>query len=90
MRLGGGAATIQQFLRAGLVDEMHVVIVPMSRRLKRDAGEGLEAVPAALRGRVHPAGVQCEIQNGSLPFHHTRRPRHSKNCPLPGPGPPGL
>ncbi|MBT2394914.1 dihydrofolate reductase family protein [Streptomyces sp. ISL-100] len=29
VRLGGGAATIQQFLRAGLVDEMHVVIVPM-------------------------------------------------------------
>lgn len=26
--LGGGAATIQQFLRAGLVDNMHVVIVP--------------------------------------------------------------
>lgn len=28
VRLGGGAATIQQFLRAGLVDEMHVAIVP--------------------------------------------------------------
>ena len=27
--LGGGAATIQQFLRAGLIDEMHVVIVPI-------------------------------------------------------------
>jgi dihydrofolate reductase len=29
VRLGGGASTIQQFLRAGLVDEMHVAIVPI-------------------------------------------------------------
>jgi dihydrofolate reductase len=28
VRLGGGAATIQQYLRAGLIDEMHVVIAP--------------------------------------------------------------
>jgi dihydrofolate reductase len=28
VRLGGGAATIQQYLNAGLVDEMHLVIVP--------------------------------------------------------------
>jgi dihydrofolate reductase len=29
VRLGGGAATVQQYLRAGLVDDMHVVIVPI-------------------------------------------------------------
>jgi dihydrofolate reductase len=29
VRLGGGAATIQQYLRAGLLDEMHLVIVPI-------------------------------------------------------------
>jgi dihydrofolate reductase len=29
VRLGGGASTIQQYLRAGLVDEMHVAIVPI-------------------------------------------------------------
>ena len=29
VRLGGGAATIQQYLRAGLVDEMHIAIVPV-------------------------------------------------------------
>jgi|ERR1017187_3065764 dihydrofolate reductase len=29
VRVGGGAATVQQYLRAGLVDEMHVVIVPI-------------------------------------------------------------
>jgi len=27
--LGGGASTIQQFLRAGLIDEMHLAIVPI-------------------------------------------------------------
>jgi dihydrofolate reductase len=29
IRLGGGIATIHQFLRAGLVDEMHLVIAPV-------------------------------------------------------------
>ncbi len=29
VRVGGGAATIQQYLRAGLIDEMHLVIVPI-------------------------------------------------------------
>ena len=29
VRLGGGAATIQEYLRAGLIDEMHVAIVPV-------------------------------------------------------------
>ena len=29
MRVGGGASTIQQYLRAGLVDEMHFAIVPV-------------------------------------------------------------
>jgi len=29
VRLGGGAATVRQYLRAGLVDEMHVPVVPV-------------------------------------------------------------
>jgi dihydrofolate reductase len=29
VRIGGGAATIQQYLRAGLIDEMHLAIVPI-------------------------------------------------------------
>jgi dihydrofolate reductase len=29
VRIGGGAATIQQYLRAGLIDELHVAIVPI-------------------------------------------------------------
>ncbi len=29
VRVGGGAATVQQYLRAGLIDDIHVVIVPI-------------------------------------------------------------
>lgn len=29
VRLGGGASTVRQYLRAGLVDEMHLAIVPI-------------------------------------------------------------
>jgi dihydrofolate reductase len=29
VRLGGGAATVQQYLAAGLIDELHVAIVPI-------------------------------------------------------------
>ncbi len=29
IRLGGGASTVQQYLQAGLVDEMHVAVVPV-------------------------------------------------------------
>jgi dihydrofolate reductase len=29
VRLGGGVATIQQYMRAGLLDEMHVAVVPV-------------------------------------------------------------
>jgi dihydrofolate reductase len=29
VRIGGGAGTIQQYLRAGLIDELHLPIVPV-------------------------------------------------------------
>ena len=29
VRSGGGPATVQQYLRAGLVDELHVAVVPV-------------------------------------------------------------
>jgi dihydrofolate reductase len=29
VQIGGGASTIQQYLRAGLIDEMHVAVVPL-------------------------------------------------------------
>jgi dihydrofolate reductase len=29
VRLGGGVATIRQYLRAGLIDEMHIAVAPV-------------------------------------------------------------
>jgi dihydrofolate reductase len=29
VRIGGGASTVQQYLRAGLIDEMHLAVVPI-------------------------------------------------------------
>jgi dihydrofolate reductase len=29
VRLGGGASTVQQYLRAGLLDELHLAVVPV-------------------------------------------------------------
>jgi len=46
VRIGGGASTIQQYLRAGLIDDMHVAISPTllggGERLFDDLGGGLD------------------------------------------------
>ncbi len=46
VRLGGGASTIQQYLAAGLVDELHVAVVP----ILLGGGERLFADPTAVDG----------------------------------------
>ena len=56
VRLGGGMSTIQQYLRAGLVDEMHVAIVPVllgggERLFDGDCARGYECVEF-VSGRV--------------------------------------
>lgn len=68
--VGGGAATIQQYLRAGLIDEMHVAIAPIllgaGERLfdHLDGGpEGYACVelvssPAAAHARLAKAGAK--------------------------------
>ncbi|MFC9498226.1 dihydrofolate reductase family protein [Streptomyces sp. NPDC056982] len=46
VRIGGGTATIQQYLRAGLVDELHLAIVPLlvgkGERLLDNLGAGVD------------------------------------------------
>jgi dihydrofolate reductase len=46
VRLGGGAATVQEYLRAGLLDELHVAVVPVllgdGERLFQDLGTAVE------------------------------------------------
>jgi dihydrofolate reductase len=49
VRLGGGAATIQQYLRAGLVDEMHLAIVPVLLGSGERLFDHLDGGPAGYR-----------------------------------------
>jgi dihydrofolate reductase len=67
--LGGGAATIQQFLRAGLIDEMHVVIVPIM------LGDG-ERLFDNLAGRLDQYEcVELVSSNAATHARITRSPR---------------
>jgi len=64
VRIGGGPATIQQYLRAGLVDELHMAVVPLlvgkGERLLDRLGDGvagyevveLVSSPAATHARL--------------------------------------
>jgi dihydrofolate reductase len=63
VRLGGGASAIQQCLRAGLIDEMHVAIVPIL------LGGG-ERLFDNLDGG--PAGYECVEFVGSPAVVHAR------------------
>jgi dihydrofolate reductase len=62
VRLGGGPGTIQQYLRAGLIDEMHVAIVPVL------LGHG-ERLFDNLAG---PAALTCEELVSSPAVVHVR------------------
>ena len=44
MRIGGGATTIREFLAAGLVDHMHVVVVPILLGRGVRLWDGMEGV----------------------------------------------
>jgi dihydrofolate reductase len=63
VRLGGGAATVQQYLRAGLVDDLHVVIVPVL------LGKG-ERLFAGFGGG--PEGYECVEFSASPAVAHVR------------------
>ena len=65
VRLGGGASVVRQYLRAGLVDELHVPIVPIllggGERLFDDGGIAYECVEllaseAVVHARFERAG----------------------------------
>ncbi|GGP24853.1 dihydrofolate reductase family protein [Silvimonas amylolytica] len=42
VRIGGGTATIQQYLRAGLIDELHIAIAPVLLGVGERLFEGLD------------------------------------------------
>ncbi|WP_328557037.1 MULTISPECIES: dihydrofolate reductase family protein [unclassified Streptomyces] len=51
VRLGGGASTVQQYLRAGLIDELHLAVVPRllgrGERLFDNLGDGIDGYRVA-------------------------------------------
>ena len=51
-RLGGGVATIRQYLRAGLVDRLHIAITPLLLGSGEALFEGIDFV--ALGSRPTP------------------------------------
>jgi len=75
VRLGGGAATIQQYMRAGLLDAMHIAIVPVL------LGSG-ERLFDHLDGGA--AGYECVefVKSGAVAharFERSARDRPSEN-----------
>lgn len=55
IRIGGGVATIQQYLRAGLIDEMHVAISPVLLGSGERLFETLDLVALGYRCTEHVA-----------------------------------
>jgi dihydrofolate reductase len=63
VRLGGGAATVQQYLRAGLIDELNLVIVPIL------LGSGERLFDHLAGG---PQGYRCDQLVSSPSVAHVR------------------
>jgi dihydrofolate reductase len=75
VRVGGGADTIRQYVRAGLIDELHLAIVPIllggGERLLDDLGESagryrcmeLVSSPAVVHVRLARADVLTRIES---------------------------
>ncbi|GIG64368.1 dihydrofolate reductase family protein [Phytomonospora endophytica] len=59
VRLGGGATTIRDFVKAGLVDYMHIVVVPIMLGRGVRLWDGLEGIDAdyAIESISAPSGV---------------------------------
>jgi dihydrofolate reductase len=55
VRLGGGVATLQQYLRAGLVDEMHLAIAPVFLGTGEHFFTGIDVVALGYRCTEHVA-----------------------------------
>ena len=59
IRIGGGVATIQQFLRAGLIDELHLAISPVLLGSGERLFAGLDMVELGYRCAEHVSGEKA-------------------------------
>jgi dihydrofolate reductase len=59
IRIGGGVSTVRQFLAAGLIDHMHIVIVPILLGRGEHLWQGLERLEERFRVESvsSPSGV---------------------------------
>jgi dihydrofolate reductase len=59
VRIGGGPATVRQFLAADLIDHMHVVVVPILLGRGESLWDGLEDLEGrfAIESVSSPSGV---------------------------------
>ena len=69
VRIGGGATTIRQFLQADLIDEMHIVVVPILLGRGERLWDGLEG----LEQRFHIEAVTSPSGVLHLTFSRRRR-----------------
>ncbi len=67
MRVGGGVATIRQYLQAGLVDEMHLVISPVVLGKGENLLEGID---------IKQLGFECTEHAASDKAMHVVLTRH--------------
>ena len=56
VRVGGGVATIRQYLRAGLLDEMHLAVSPVLLGSGENLLEGIDLVGLGYACKEHVAG----------------------------------
>jgi dihydrofolate reductase len=56
VRLGGGVATVRQYLQAGLIDEMHLAISPVLLGAGENLFGGIDAVALGYECTEHVAG----------------------------------
>jgi dihydrofolate reductase len=56
VRLGGGVATVQEYLRAGLIDEMHLAITPVLAGSGEELFAGIDVAELGWRVTEHAAG----------------------------------
>lgn len=62
IRIGGGVATIQQYLRAGLIDRLHLAIVPILLGRGERLLDGFDTVPGYECVAVSSAGTVAHVQ----------------------------
>lgn len=63
IRVGGGVTTIREFLRAGLIDQMHITVVPILLGRGERLWDGLEGLEEhfEIEAVVSPSGVVHHI-----------------------------